>query len=38
MTHMGYSYEKLQGPEHVQLQDLPLSLSSSPESVIKHFP
>lgn len=25
MPTMGYSYKKLQGPDHVQLQDLPLS-------------
>ena len=25
MPNMGYSYKKLQGPDHVPLQDLPLS-------------
>ena len=36
MTNMGYSYKKLQGPDHVHLQDL--SLSSAGETAREELP
>ena len=34
MTNMGYSYKKLQGPDQIQLQNLP----SSPDTVREELP